>query len=197
LKENNLADKTITIFVKNMVCNCCIRVIREEFEKAGLKIEKIELGSVVLNTSKGTPNKKKIREILNRVGFDIIIERELQIVEKTKLAVIELIHQLNNVDSIIRKSDYIVEKLGMSYQHISKIFSQNESITLERYIILHKIERIKELVLTDEFTLSEITFMMDYSSVQHLSAQFKQITGFTVSEFKSGGFPKIPLNELY
>jgi AraC family transcriptional regulator len=180
-----------------MLCNFCIRVISDEFEKAGLQIEKIELGSVTINTGKHKTHTKKIREILNRVGFDIITERDHQIVEKIKLAVIELIHQLNNVDSIIRKSDYIVEKLGMSYQHISKIFSQYESITIERFIILNKIEKIKELVLTEEFTLSEIAFMMDYSSVQHLSMQFKQITGCTVSEFKNGACQKIPLNELY
>ena len=94
LKGKTLTDNNQTIYVKNMVCNCCIRVISDEFEKAGLQIEKIELGSVTFNTGKQKTNTKKIREILNRVGFDIITERDHQIVEKIKLAVIELIHHI-------------------------------------------------------------------------------------------------------
>ena len=93
-------------------------------------------------------------------------------------------HHLNNVDSIVRKSDYLVEKLGLSYQYLSKIFSEHEHHTLEKYIILQKIERIKHLLDSEEFTLSEIAYRMDYSSVQYLSNQFKSITGMTVSEYK-------------
>ena len=110
--------------------------------------------------------------------------REQQIVSQIKQAVIELIHYSNNVSSILRKSDYLVEKLNMSYQQLSKIFSKHENITLEKYIIKNKIERIKELIDSDEYSLSEIAYMMDYSSVQYLSNQFKKETGFSVSEYK-------------
>lgn len=102
MKEITPIENNLTIYVKNMVCNCCIRVIRDEFEKAGLQIEKIDLGSVTINTKKGKTNTKKIREIINRAGFDIITERDLQIVEKIKLAVFELIHQLKNANYIIQ-----------------------------------------------------------------------------------------------
>jgi len=109
-------------------------------------------------------------------------------VEKIKLSVIELVHLMNNVDSIARKSDYLVEKLGLSFQYLSKIFSAHEPITLEKFIILHKIERTKELIDSNDYTLSEIAFMMDYSSVQHLSTQFKNITGISVTEYKQSEY---------
>lgn len=118
--------------------------------------------------------------------MDIVEDKEEQLVEDIKVSVIELIHGLNNMNSIIRKSDYLVEKLGKSYQQLSKIFSAHEPITLEKYIILHKIERTKELIDQDDYTLSEISYMMDYSSVQYLSNQFKKITGVSVSDYKKG-----------
>jgi AraC-like DNA-binding protein len=105
---------------------------------------------------------------------------------------------MNNVDSIARKSDYLVEKTGLSYPYLSRIFSNHEHITLEKYIILNKIERIKELIDQEELTLSEIAFNMDYSSVQYLSNQFKQMTGMTVSDYKeSDRSSKIPIDQLY
>jgi len=97
------------------------------------------------------------------------------------------VHYSNNVNSIIRKSDYIIEKLNMSYQNISKLFSRHENITLEKYIILQKIERCKELIWQKEYTLSEIAYMMDFSSVQHLSNTFKKITGYSVTDYKKNG----------
>jgi len=128
----------------------------------------------------------------------VIESREMILVEQIKHAVIELIHHLNNVDSVVRKSDYLVEKLGYSYQHLSKTFSAHEPVTLERYIILQKIERIKQLIDNGEFTLSEIAFMMDYSSVQYLSNQFRQITGMTVSEYKASDHSaKKSIDKLY
>ena len=188
---------TETLFIKNMVCHCCIRVISEEFEKAGIKVEQIQLGSATVSYNPAVFDEKKINLLLAKNGFGIVTNREKIIVEKIKLAAIELIHQLNNVDSIIRKSDYIVEKLGMGYTQLSKIFSKHEAVTLEKYIILLKTERIKELITHDEFTLSEIAFMMDYSSVSHLSSQFRQITGMTVSEYKSsGGNARIALDQI-
>jgi len=181
-----------------MVCSCCIRVLKEEFAKIGIDVEKIDLGKAIITFDPLRINQKSIAHLLQKNGFDLIIDREKITVEKIKLAVIELIHQLNNVDSIIRKTDYIVEKMGLSYQHLSKLFSKHEAITLEKYIILNKIERIKELIFQDEFTLSEIAFMMDYSSVQHLSSQFKKMTSITVSDYKTGHQKlKNPLDQLY
>ena len=129
-------------------------------------------------------NRYRMRKLILCYGFALAHNREERIVEEIKVAVIELIHHLNNVDSIVRKSDYIVEKLGLSYQYLSKVFSEHEHQTLEKYVILQKIERIKNLIDNEEFTLSEIAYLMDYSSVQYLSNQFKTITGMTVSQYK-------------
>lgn len=189
---------TEALHVKNMVCNCCIRVIKKELEQSGVFINEIRLGVIKISYDNSIITSDKISNILSELGFELIIGRDEMLVEQIKLAVIELVHYLNNVNSIIRKSDYLVEKLGYTYQHLSKTFSKHESITLERFIILHKIERIMELIDGNEFTLSEIAYMMDYSSVQHLSMQFRNITGLSVSEYKkSDKSIKKPLDNLY
>lgn len=172
------------IRIKNMVCNCCIKVISWLFKSYDIKIIKIELGFAEIEYNENHISKLKIADLLLENGFELLEDREKIIVEQIKLAVIELVYHLNNVDSIIRKSEYLVEKLNMSYQQISKIFSKNEAVTLEKFIILHKIERIKQMLESDEFTVSEIAYMMDYSSVQHLSTQFKAITSVTLSDYK-------------
>ena len=181
-----------------MVCQCCLRVIREELQKAGVEVEEISMGKAVISYDAGKVTMEDIRQVLLLLGTDLIESREQRLVEDIKQGVIELIHQMNNVDSIVRKSEYLVEKIGLSYPYLSRIFSAHEHITLEKYIILNKIERIKELIDQEEFTLSEIAFMMDYSSVQYLSNQFKQATGMTVSEYReSDRSSKKPLDRLY
>jgi AraC-like DNA-binding protein len=190
-------QKTITVQVKNMLCNSSLRVVREVLEEAGFSVKEIRLGEVILAFDPKKMDSDILPEILKKNGFGLVVNRELQIINKIKITVVELIHQLNNVDSIVRKSDYLVEMLGMSYQQLSKIFSKHEPLTLERYIILHKIERVKELILHDEYTLSEIAFMMDYSSVQYLSNQFRKETGYSVTEYKSRGMNlKRPLEDV-
>jgi len=167
-----------------MVCQCCIVLIRERLERAGIRVEEISLGKATISFDEKVVSRDDIRQVLLDLGTDLVEDREKQLVEKVKLAVIELIHHMNNVDSIVRKSEYLVEKLGLTYSYLSRIFSSQENITLERYIILNKIERIKELIDQGEYTLSEIAYMMDYSSVQYLSSQFRHITGMTVSEYR-------------
>jgi len=167
-----------------MVSQCCVILIGERLEKAGIKVEEISLGRATVSFDEERIGRDDIRKVLKELGTDLVEDREKQLVEKIKLAVTELIHHMNNVDSVVRKSDYLVEKLGLTYAYLSRIFSSHEDITLERYIILNKIERIKELIDQDEFTLSEIAYMMDYSSVQYLSTQFRNITGMTVSEYR-------------
>ncbi|MBE0655445.1 MAG: helix-turn-helix transcriptional regulator [Bacteroidales bacterium] len=149
----------------------------------GIDVVEIKLGELTVNL-KNDEDEPLIESITGELGFQIIQNRDDVLVEEIKKAVIELIHDLNNVNSIVRKSDYLVEKLGMSYQQLSKTFSNHEPVTLEKYIILQKIEKIKELIDNNEYTLSEISYMMDYSSIQYLSAQFRQITGLTPSEYK-------------
>jgi AraC-like DNA-binding protein len=184
--------------IRNMVSNCCAILLRERLEAAGIIVNQVQLGQVIVSYDPVHHNHGTIAELISEIGLDVIEGREMIMIEKTKQAVIELIHHLNNVDSVVRKSDYLVEKLGYSYQYLSKTFSAHEPVTLERYVILQKIERIKQLIDNDEFTLSEIAFMMDYSSVQYLSNQFHKITGMTVSEYKaSDRSSKKPIEKLY
>jgi AraC-like DNA-binding protein len=187
-----------TLMIRNMVSNCCVVLLRERLETAGVIVDQVQLGRAVISYDPAKHNHRSVAALIAEIGLDVIQGREMIMVEKTKQAVIELIHHLNNVDSVVRKSDYLVEKLGYSYPYLSKIFSAHEPVTLERYIILQKIERIKQLIDNDEFTLSEIAFMMDYSSVQYLSNQFHKITGMTVSEYKaSDRSSKKAIDNLY
>lgn len=152
-------------------------------ETNNIEIIKLNYGFLEVNDLNNL-SESKIIDILHNYGIEIIDDKEKILVEKIKIAVIELIHQLNNTNSIIQKSDYLIEKLGLPYKKISKVFSQNEPITLERFIILNKIEKIKRLIVEEEFNISEISYMMDYSSVHYLSNQFKKEVGMTITEFK-------------
>lgn len=181
-----------------MVCQCCLRVIREEFEKAGLVVKEIYLGRATISYDPGKTSMEDVRAILLGLGTDLIDTRENRLVEEIKRTVHELVHHMNNMDSVVRKSEYLVEKMGLSYSYLSRIFSSQEHITLEKFIILNKIERIKELIDQEDLTLSEIAFIMDYSSVQYLSNQFKHLTGMTVTEYKeSDRSSKRSIDQLY
>ncbi len=184
-----------TFYVKNMLCHCCIKNMENILQQNHYDVEYVYLGKISV-TKKGF-NEKELHQLLTNNGYGIVKERNEQIIEQIKQAVVELIHYSNNVDSIVRKSDYLVERLNMTYQQISKTFSKYHSITLERYMLLHKMERVKELVLQNEFTLSEVAYIMDFSSVHHLSSTFKKITGVTVTEFKEQPEKyKISIDEL-
>ncbi len=167
-----------------MVCKCCIRIIKQELEQHDIIVNRIILGEVEITFDNQKINDVLIEKIINENGFELVVNKEKILVEQIKTAVVELVHFANNMNSIIRNSDYMVEKLGYSYQHLSTIFSKYENNTLEKFIILHKIEKVKEMIEYGELTLSEIAFTMGYSSVQYLSTQFKNITGISVSDYK-------------
>ncbi|MEA2042608.1 MAG: helix-turn-helix domain-containing protein [Bacteroidota bacterium] len=175
---------TKKLHIKNMRSKCCIRMLRHDFMEHNIDVNEISLGYAEISYNPQLVDKNIIAEILQLSGLSLIASREEKIVDEVKQAVHELIHEMNNIDSITKKSEYIVEKLGLNFRYLSKIFSANEGITLERYIILHKIERIKSMVDEEEYTLSEIAYMMDYSSVQYLATQFKKETGYSVSDYK-------------
>jgi AraC-like DNA-binding protein len=124
-----------------------------------------------------------ISELLEKEGFELIKDKDEQLVEQIRNAVIDLVHH-STFNAMVRNSDYLVEKFSLSYQYISTLFSRQQNITLEKFIILQKIEKVKELIHYGDLTLSEIAYMMGYSSVQYLSTQFKNVTGISVSEFK-------------
>jgi AraC family transcriptional regulator len=174
------------LYVKNMVCNRCIKVVKEEFEKLGVAIKNISLGEVEIEQSIETLPSVKIKEVLEKNGFELIENKKAKAVEKIKSFLIKTIYENENAISETHKYSQLIEKeLGLDYNYLSSLFSSQESITIEQYIILQKIERAKELLKYGELTLSEIAYKLGYSSVQHLSNQFKKITGFTASQFKS------------
>ena len=186
MQPSNLNTKHATLHIKNMVSNSCVRIVREELERTGfMRVLHIELGKAEVNYDPQIIRSETINSILRANGFELIDNKDEKLVEQIKTSVIQLIYYGNNTNSLIRNSDYLTDKLGYPYVHLSKIFSEKTGTTLEKYIILIKIEKIKELISYDEITLSEISYAMGYSSVQYLSNQFKQVTGVSVSEYKS------------
>jgi AraC family transcriptional regulator len=172
------------IHIKNMVCSCCLHLLKKELSVDGIEIHDIRLGEVSLSYNPSKYSWKKIEKLLGGFGFEIILDKEKVLVEQIKQAVIELVHN-STYNAMVRNSDYLVERFGMSYPYISSLFSKHENTTLEKFTILHKIEKVKELIEYGELTLSEIAYMMGYSSVQYLSTQFKSVTGISVTEYKT------------
>jgi AraC family transcriptional regulator len=174
-----------TLYIKNMVCNRCIKVVHEELEKLDYTIEKIELGEVVITSTKKKFQLDKIKKSIEENGFELIDSRNANIIERVKILIIKLIHH-NSAEnqSDINLHDEIINETGLSYQYVSSLFSSMEGITIEKFIIHQKIEKVKELIVYDELTLSEIAYRLGYSSVQHLSNQFKKVTGLSPSYFK-------------
>ncbi len=177
---------TSKLFIKNMVCNRCIKVVNEELGKLGLEVLSIVLGEVIVNGNYDELPLEKIKIVLEENGFELIEDKKAKIIEEIKHVVLELVRNDDNeLPADFKYSNYLEEKIGMEYHHLSNLFSSVENITIEQYIILQKIERAKELLKYGELTLSEIAYRLGYSSVQHLSNQFKKVTGLTASQFKN------------
>ena len=172
------------LHIKNMVCGRCIKTVSTIFEKAGLVPESVGLGIVKLKTELSDEQKKNIRATLEAEGFVLLDDQKAKLVDDIKRIIIELVHY-GNLDEMNRNlSDYLAGILHKDYHYLSTLFSSVENTTIEQYFILQKIEKVKEWLVYDEFTLSEMAFKMGYSSVVHLSGQFKKVTGFTPSQFK-------------
>jgi len=183
MKETN--PEGTTLYIRNMVCNRCIMVIEDEFEKLGLNIKSISLGEVKVEEKLDQDMTDRIRNILDENGFELIEDRKMKTIEQIKLLILELIRDEEKIAGRINISDYLSEKMNADYHYLSTLFSSVENITIEHYFILQKIERAKELLKYGELTLSEIAFRLGYSSVAHLSAQFKKVTGMNANQFKS------------
>ena len=198
MQPASLNTKQSTIHIRNMVCDSCVKVVQYELERTGfVKVDHVELGKAVIRYNEQVIGIPLINEILQNSGFSIIDDREDKLVEQIKQSIIQLIFFGNNTNTILRNSDYLSQKLGEPYHILSKIFSQKTNLTLEKYVIQIKMEKVKELISYDELTLSEISHMMGYSSVQYLSNQFKQVTGVNVNDYKKEFHKKrIPLNHL-
>lgn len=174
----------MNLYVKNMVCNRCISVVTNEIKKLGYEDAVITMGQVTFLRELNKDEQERISKVLGSHGFEIIDDKKSTIIEKIKTLVIDQIHYANDRLKV-NYSTLISDKLAKDYSYLSNLFSEVEGVTIEQYIILQKIERVKELLVYDELSLSQIADDMGYSSVAHLSNQFKKVTGLTPSHFKS------------
>lgn len=166
-----------------MVCGRCKMVVKSEFEKLGLQTISVELGEVELQDPINEGQKEVLLKNLQTLGFDFIDDKKSKTIEKIKNLIVDLVHHKNN-ELKVNLSDYLVENLNQDYSTLSNLFSEVESTTIEKYFISQKIEKVKELLIYNELSLSEIADILNYSNVAHLSNQFKKITGFTPTYFK-------------
>ncbi len=192
MQNSNIAHDhaSTTLTIKNMVCNRCIKVVKEELEKLNVDIRSIILGEVIVSGSQSELPMSEIKKVLTENGFELIEDKKAKTIEQIKITVIEHIYNDSEKDKDKNFSKILENKIGYDYNYLSSLFSSIENITIEHYFILQKIERAKELLKYGELTLSEIAYQLGYSSVQHLSNQFKKVTGLTASQFK-----ELTLNE--
>lgn len=192
-----MEDDSTTLYIRNMVCPRCVSVVREEMEKLELHVLDVRLGEVDLAGEPSSAQVERIKRVLDQEGFQLLVDKKAELVEKVKLAIIDLIRTGEIMSMKVNLSDYLAEFTGKDYHYISAAFSEQEGVTITRYVVLQKIERVKELIRYNELSISEIAYQLDYSSVAHLSAQFKQVTGFTTSDFKKEStWPRKPLDQV-
>lgn len=171
------------LYIRNMVCNRCKMVVKSELEKIGFHPLTVDLGEVDIKEELTNDEKLKVNAALTEVGFSLIDDKKSRIIEKTKNLITELVHQNNN-ELNTNLSDFLSSSLRIDYSYLSNLFTQIENATIEHYFISQKIERVKELLVYDELNLSEIADLLHYSSVSHLSKQFKKVTGMSPTYYK-------------
>ena len=165
-----------------MVCPRCITAVEQTLSKLKITYSEVKLGKAVVETEYIDYN--TLDTELRKIGFEIIQNKNQKIVEQIKSLILDLIHHNKGEGIEINFSEYLNKKIGYDYSYISNIFSKEENTTIEKFIILQKIERVKELIDYNELNFTEIAFNLNYSSASHLSKQFKKITGFTLSDYK-------------
>lgn len=158
-------------------------VVKSELDKLGLHYGMVDLGEVQIDENITAAQYDQLKEALLRSGLELMYDKNAMLIEKIKGVIIEMIHYADELPDI-KKSEYISKKLGQKYNKLSNIFSETTGITIEHFIMMHKIERIKELLLYGEMNLTAISNKLQYSSVAHLSSQFKKITGLSPTYFK-------------
>jgi AraC-like DNA-binding protein len=188
--------KTI-LHIKNMVCNRCIMSVEQTLEELGYEVIRVELGSAEVAKELSLSDKSVIKQRLDKLGFELIEDKTAKVIDDIKTVIIKMVHHSKGDLESISISEFLSLKLNYNYTYLSKIFSDVEGITIERFFILQKIERVKELLIYDELSLKEISYRLGYSSVQHLSTQFKKELGITPSAFKKAkGSKRKPLDKV-
>ncbi|PRY35000.1 helix-turn-helix protein [Spirosoma oryzae] len=170
------------LFIKNMVCDRCIWVVRTELERLGYSVDQVELGRAVVS---GTPvDITLIRPMLEGHGFALLTDKTTRAVNQVKTLIIDLIQSGRIAELRTTLSDYLSENVGLDYAHLSHLFSSTENLTIEKFWIMQRVERAKELLSYDEMPISDIAKQLGYSSVAYLTNQFKQITGLTPATYR-------------
>jgi len=174
----------LKLYIKNMVCDRCKMAVKSELDKVGLHYSRVELGEAEIMEDLPTAQVDHLNHALKKHGLELIEDKKSIQVEKIKTLIIELVHYR---DEQIKTnlSDFLSEKLNHNYTYLANLFSEVKGTTIEKFYLSHKIEKVKELLVYDELTLSEIADKLHYSSVAHLSNQFKKMTGLTPSHFKN------------
>lgn len=184
------------LYIKNMVCSRCKMVVKSELEKLGLRPFAVDLGEVEIADELEGYQRQDIHAALQKFGFALLDDKKSIVIERIKNLIVDLVQNKNN-QLKTNLSDYLSRELNHDYTYITNLFTQVEGTTIEQYFIAQKIERVKELLVYDEMSLSEISYQLNYSSVSHLSKQFKKVTGLTPSHYKQLKEKKRnPLEEL-
>lgn len=193
-----MSSSPVLLTIRNMVCDRCIRVVRDELTALGLDVRRVELGEAEVAAGRMPVDLDRIRTMLQENGFELIEDRRRKTVETIKREIIDLVHHRSSSSGKRPKlSEHLAAALRQDYHTISVLFSSMEGITIEQFFIRQRIERVKELLKYGEQTLSEIAWELGYSSVQHLSNQFRQVTGMTPSAFrKLGKTSRIPIDKV-
>ena len=177
------------LFIKYMVSIRCKMVVKSELDKLGLHYLKVELGEVIVKENLTEEQRNQLKAGLLRSGLELMSDKKAVLIERIKNLIVEMVHYSEEVPKI-NFSDFLSEKLNYDYTYLANLFSEVTGLTIAQYMIAHKIERVKELLLYDELTLTEISYRLNYSSVAHLSNQFKKATGLTPSFFKQLNYKK-------
>lgn len=175
---------TTTLYIKNMVCDRCRMSVEQALRDNGLHPVDVQLGVAQVEGTVSAEQRAQVADALQSLGFELLGDRRQQVVEQIRAAVIQLVHYRDN-QSATNLSDYLQQELHTEYSSLSKLFSEVTGMTIERYYIEQRIERVKELLTYGELTLTQIAFRLHYSSVAYLSSQFKMVTGITPSAYKS------------
>jgi AraC-like DNA-binding protein len=183
LLQSYVSSYKVRLYIKNMVCIRCKMVVKAELEKLGIGYILIELGQVEISQELSSEQMSQLDVALRRSGLELIDDKKGVLIEKIKCIIIETVHYSEEKIKV-NLSDYISDKLNYDYTYLASLFSEVTGITIEKFYIGHKIEKAKELLVYNELNLTEIAYNLGYSSVAHLSNQFKKFTGLTPSHFK-------------
>lgn len=178
-----MRDGKLKLYIKNMVCIRCKLLVKEELTKLGLHFVSVELGEAEILENIALEQLDQLKAALLRSGLEIMDDKKSVLIEKIKKVIIESVHY-SEEPLTVNFSDYLSQQLNHDYTYLANLFSEVQGTTIEKFLIAHKIERVKELLVYNELNLTEIAYQMHYSSVSHLSAQFKKVTGLTPTHFK-------------